>query len=85
MTHTLHIEVDDRERNGDLLEALRSMDDVEMTVIRLELGDFRIEGAVVIERKTVADFATSLVDGRLFAQASRLVLSFGRTRTITND
>lgn len=73
MREILHIGIDDRERNKDLLEALRGIEDVELVIRRLEIGDFEIEGSVLIERKTAADFATSLVDGRLFSQASRMV------------
>lgn len=72
---TLRIEIDDRERNLDLLAALRGMDGVEIECVRLPIGDFRIDDAVVIERKTAADFAASLIDGRLFSQASRMAQS----------
>ena len=36
------------------------------------VGDYSIDDRVVVERKTYADFATSLVDGRLFPQAAAL-------------
>jgi Fanconi anemia group M protein len=36
------------------------------------VGDYSIDERVVVERKTYADFATSLVDGRLFLQAAAL-------------
>ena len=39
---------------------------------RLAVGDYSIDGGVVIERKTYADFALSLADGRLFRQAAVL-------------
>ena len=39
---------------------------------RLTVGDYLINDEVLIERKTLADFAASLVDGRLFPQAARL-------------
>lgn len=42
----------------------------------LEIGDYILPGGVVIERKTVTDFAHSLFDGRLFEQASRLAESY---------
>jgi ERCC4-type nuclease len=38
----------------------------------LRSGDYLIAGAVLVERKTHADFATSLLDGRLFPQAAAL-------------
>lgn len=71
----LRLEIDDRERNQDLLTALRDMDGLEIACVRLDIGDFRIDDSVIIERKTAADFAASLIDGRLFSQASRLVQS----------
>lgn len=38
----------------------------------LPVGDYLISGEVVVERKTHADFSTSLLDGRLFPQAAAL-------------
>lgn len=73
--NTLRIEIDDRERNQDLLTALRGIDGLDIKCVRLDVGDFRIDDAVVVERKTAADFAASIVDGRLFSQASRMVQS----------
>jgi len=42
---------------------------------RLDVGDYYIDGGIVIERKTYADFAMSLTEGRLFPQAAALVRS----------
>ncbi len=66
------IEVDDRERNAILLATLEALEGVNLTRVRLRTGDFQIDGSVLIERKTTADFGRSLIDGRLFSQASRL-------------
>jgi ERCC4-type nuclease len=38
----------------------------------LTVGDYEVGGRCLIERKRVVDFATSLIDGRLFRQAYRL-------------
>lgn len=65
--------VDDRER--ELVEFLNSLD-VEHDVERLEVGDIIINGEVVIERKTSADFITSLLDGRLFGQIKAMNENF---------
>lgn len=73
MSDLLHLLVDDRERNADLLAAFSKIDGVQFSSCRLSAGDFVVDQAVVIERKTAADFATSLTDGRLFSQASRLL------------
>lgn len=75
MPAALRIQIDDRERNRDLLGALHRMDRVEVIPVRLQTGDFCIDGSVLIERKTAADFAASLIDGRLFSQAARIVQS----------
>lgn len=75
MKQKLRIEIDDRERNQDLLGTLYNLKNVEPISKRLEIGDFQIDDAVVVERKTVTDFAVSLIDGRLFSQASRMVQS----------
>jgi ERCC4-type nuclease len=66
------IAVDDRERGPGVIEALRNRPNVELAIRRLELGDYLIDRTLVVERKTLPDFAMSVVDGRLFAQASRL-------------
>lgn len=66
------IQVDHSERAAPLLELLRQSDDFEVQLARLTVGDYLIDDEVLIERKTIADFAASLVDGRLFPQAARL-------------
>jgi ERCC4-type nuclease len=38
----------------------------------LATGDYEVEGEWTFERKTIPDFAASLIDGRLFCQAARL-------------
>ena len=72
----LRIIVDDRERaDGRVLAALAARDDVTVEIARLEVGDYRVDRRVVVERKTVSDFAASLIDGRLFQQAAALALA----------
>ena len=39
----------------------------------LEVGDYLLPGDILIERKEVGDFLSSLLDGRLFDQAANLV------------
>jgi Fanconi anemia group M protein len=38
----------------------------------LQVGDFVLSNRVVVERKEVDDFASSIIDGRLFQQAAKL-------------
>ena len=47
-------------------------DELDLTVARLRTGDYLVDGSVLIERKTVSDFALSIIDARLFRQARRL-------------
>lgn len=64
---------DDREADSPVVTALRTRADVAVVLARLPVGDYRLEGSsVLFERKTVPDFAASLIDGRLFSQAARL-------------
>src|SRR5262249_19253006 len=76
MSNSVHqLTVDHREERSALLEAARRSDsfDVRMTV--LGVGDYLIDNEVLVERKSVADFAASLIDGRLFPQVARLAHS----------
>lgn len=63
--------VDSRERNPELLEALESKG---ITIDRrmINVGDFVLSDRVCVERKTVSDFESSIINGRLFDQISRL-------------
>lgn len=70
---TVSILVDDREPDGAVLAALRQRPEVEVQVVRLAVGDYRVDEALLFERKTLPDLAGSIQDGRLFAQALRLV------------
>ncbi len=74
-TPSIHILADDRERQSPVIEALKHHDGVEVTVSRLELGDYLLDGRLLFERKTMHDFAASLKDGRLFEQGIRLAAS----------
>jgi ERCC4-type nuclease len=70
------LRVDLSERNAAVLRLARECEDFDVQIVHLPIGDDVIDSGVVVERKTYADFATSLVDGRLFPQAahSRKVL-----------
>ena len=58
------------ERNAALLNLARECGDFDIHMERLAVGDYVIDGGIVIERNTHVDFATSLVDGRLFPGGS---------------
>ncbi|MBM3320439.1 MAG: nuclease [Candidatus Eisenbacteria bacterium] len=68
----MNIVADDREENAGVVESLREMKDVHVEIRRLRIGDYLVAGRVLFERKTLADFAVSLIDGRLFRQSAWL-------------
>jgi len=63
--------VDDRERKSGVCEALEKLN-IPFKITHLTTGDYVINDAVYIERKTVPDFLESLQDERLFTQVARL-------------
>jgi DNA excision repair protein ERCC-4 len=67
------IVVDDRERGSEIVDRLKLYPDVETRVEHLFIGDFVVSEKILFERKRADDFAASLIDGRLFSQAARLV------------
>ncbi len=66
----IKITVDDRERNDHLLATLQQAA-TEICVKRLSVGDYLLDN-LIVERKSLADFCSSIIDGRLFRQASHL-------------
>ena len=72
MKERLRITADDRERASGIPDLLREFDEVDLIISRLRTGDYCINDSVLIERKTVADFAVSIIDARLFKQAQSL-------------
>lgn len=69
------VKVDHSERYAPLLELIRECGAFHVQMVRLRAGHYLIDDKILVERKTVADFSTSLVDGRLFPQAFRLAHS----------
>jgi len=72
------IRVDHRERASGIPELLAAIPRVEMTLESLPLGDYVLAPDLVVERKTVADFAQSILDKRLFTQAEALGEAFDK-------
>jgi len=66
---------DDRESKSEVIKFLWEMENVSVGIKRLSLGDYLVDNRLVFERKTLNDFALSIIDGRLFSQAIRLVSS----------
>jgi ERCC4-type nuclease len=64
--------VDSAERHAALVELARQCDDFTVHIAHLAVRDYWIDRGIVVERKSYADFALSLADGRLFPQAAKL-------------
>ncbi|PYR28452.1 MAG: hypothetical protein DMF92_14140 [Acidobacteria bacterium] len=54
------LRVDLSERNAAVLRLARECEDFDVQMVHLPIGDYFIDSGVVVERKTYADFATSL-------------------------
>lgn len=67
----IRVVVDNRERNDQLISAMESMGAV-LEIKTIHVGDYVVSDRVCIERKTVSDFESSLINGRLFDQIKRL-------------
>ena len=67
------ITVDHREHAQELITELRARYGFSIELKQLKLGDYYIPPDTIVERKTVHDFGVSILDGRLFQQAYRLV------------
>jgi len=60
--------VDSREQASSVNKELFSHEDVKVIMKPLDIGDYVLSKDVCVERKTVEDFLSSMLDGRLFAQ-----------------
>lgn len=72
INNSINIIADDREQKSGVLQALSEIDQVNLSIQRLSIGDYRIDNRVTVERKALSDFAISIIDGRLFKQTVRL-------------
>lgn len=71
----INISIDDRERSRQVRQSLAAMDGVAIEIRRLAVGDFQVDGRFLFERKTLQDFAISVIDGRFFRQMTQLAMS----------
>lgn len=71
----IRIIADDRERHCPVIDAFQKDKGVEILFRRLSIGDYEIDGRLLVERKTLLDFVSSIKDGRLFRQACRMAAS----------
>jgi DNA excision repair protein ERCC-4 len=66
--------IDFREqRSGIICEIEKYTDKVSFEVATLATGDYQIGNKIIVERKTLSDFLTSIKSGRIFQQAYRMV------------
>lgn len=75
LTNRCVLRVDCSERHAVLLDLARRCGEFDVQVEDLAVGDYFIGHEILVERKTYADFAVSIADGRLFPQAAALARS----------
>ena len=71
----INVTADDREYKSEVIESLMDIENVDVNIRRLSMGDYQIDSRLIVERKTLKDFAVSIIDGRLFKQMIRLANS----------
>lgn len=71
----LRIVIDDRERKSGIPDLLRAIG-LNMEIKTLAVGDYIVASETVVERKSIRDLLSSVFDGRLFDQCSRLKENF---------
>lgn len=69
--NNLRIVVDDRERKSGIPDLLKSIG-LNIEITTLPVGDYIVAPETVVERKSIHDLISSVFDGRLFDQCSRL-------------
>ena len=74
--------VDYRETNSGVLLALSNIENIDVQIARLPLGDYLVDDIFLFERKTLIDLTASIKDARLFRQACRLAGDSRRTALI---
>ena len=67
----MKIIIDHRERNSNIIEMIKKTE-IDIEIKTLPVGDYIVSNRIGIERKTISDFESSLISGRLFDQIQRL-------------
>ncbi len=73
--NVIEIVIDSREQNSRVVNEL-ARKGIKIQTTQLSTGDYLISEDTVVERKSVEDFLSSLMDGRLFSQAKSLSTEF---------
>ncbi|MGQ0772575.1 MAG: ERCC4 domain-containing protein [Nitrososphaerota archaeon] len=68
---SLRIVVDEREKKSGIPDLLRAIG-INLEIKTLPIGDYIVAPETIVERKSVSDLISSIFDGRLFDQCSRL-------------
>lgn len=63
--------IDEREKKSGIPDLLKQIG-VRVEMMNLPVGDYIVAPETIVERKSVSDFISSVFDGRLFDQCSRL-------------
>lgn len=70
------LKIDFREQRSGVVEELRKINDLlTIEVCTLQTGDYLVGDKIIVERKTLSDFLTSIKNGRIFQQAYRMAQS----------
>ncbi len=72
MSQIVSVVVDDREVRSGIVDIFHAIDGVSIEIRRLALGDYEVDGRLLVERKTLLDLTESIKDGRMFRQACKL-------------
>lgn len=72
----MSILIDYREQDSNIPAMFEQKTGITPVCTHLSTGDYIVHNTICVERKTSVDFTRSLVDGRLFAQASRMKQRF---------
>jgi ERCC4-type nuclease len=68
----VHVLIDHREKISGVHEHLAALPNVTVEFKELTAGDYWISDRLIVERKTMRDFAELIIDSRLFTQANQL-------------
>ena len=67
----LRIVIDDRERKSGIPKLLQGIG-INAEIRTLPVGDYIVAPETIVERKSIGDLISSVFDGRLFDQCTRL-------------
>ena len=70
--------VDSREQASTVNKELFTHEDVKLIMKPLDIGDYILSKDVCVERKTIEDFLSSMIDGRLFSQIMNMKQAYAK-------